>query len=611
MSDEANSNREEKALDALITGALHAWLPKKDVSETKVTQFLSTKAQLSDGEETALRAIRFDSGAHSPELVPRRGSVLTMWFLALLPCAYLWFRLMHNLSVEWGTNPQYSYGYLVPFLCLGLLARRWQSAPKPVTLSQPPSLLPGVCALILCCVAFLDLPTRLIEGSTPEWRLIQWLLGVEAVGLTLCMIYLVLGGRWLAYLAFPVCFFLVAVPWPTPVEQPIIQGLTRASGNVVVEVMGILGVPALQHGNVIEISTGTVGINEACSGIRSFQTSFMISLFFGEFYRLNRWRRLLLVPIALFASMTCNVGRMSLLTLIAAKKGTAAIAQYHDPAGISITVICTGMMWGVALLLHQRMAKARKTASEKSSVPVETGNPPATTARSGARPLFLNRISLAMILWFALVEISVQAWYTHLESGLTPGPAWTIVFPKDNPTLKAFPIDDVTRQMLRYDVGREAEWVNPDGTHWHTFYCEWDPGRVAGYLAKRHTPEICLAATGQKQIEGPELMVTEVNGITLPIRRYIFRTEAGRLTYVYHCRWEAGATPESYALNESARFNLVRGIWAGRGKHGQKVLEVFVAGYDDKEVAKQAFLKELAGLVKTESQPGTVSVTQK
>ena len=306
--------------------------------------------------------------------------------------------------------------------------------------------------------------------------------------------------------------------------------------------------------------------------------------------------------------MACNVGRMSLLTLIAAKKGTAAISQYHDPAGISITVICTGMMWGVALLLNHRMEKARKSASEKNGAPLETVIPPATTSRSGARPLILNRISLAMILWLVLVEISVQAWYTHLESGITPGPAWSIVFPKNNATLQEFPIDDVTQKMLRYDVGREAEWVNPDGTHWHTFYCEWFPGRVAGYLAKRHTPEICLAATGQTQIEGPELMVTEINGITLPVRRYIFRTEAGRLTYVYHCRWEAGATPESYTLNESARFNLVRGIWAGRGNHGQKVVEVFVAGYDDKEAAKQAFIKELHDLVQVGDQQAKLNV---
>ena len=47
--------------------------------------------------------------------------------LVLLPLAYLWFQLINNLRVEWTTNPQYAYGWLVPFLCIGLLVRRWHA----------------------------------------------------------------------------------------------------------------------------------------------------------------------------------------------------------------------------------------------------------------------------------------------------------------------------------------------------------------------------------------------------------------------------------------------------------------------------------------------------
>ena len=113
----------------------------------------------------------------------------------------------------------------------------------------------------------------------PEWRLIQWVLAIQAVGMTLGAIYLARGRGWLAQLAFPICFFLVAVPWPSFIDQAVIQALTRADATVVTELMGWLGEPAMQHGNVIEVSTGVVGIDEACSGIRSFQSSLMISLF--------------------------------------------------------------------------------------------------------------------------------------------------------------------------------------------------------------------------------------------------------------------------------------------------------------------------------------------
>jgi hypothetical protein len=70
--------------------------------------------------------------------------------------------------------------------------------------------------------------------------------------------------------AFPLLFFLVVVPWPTVIEAPLIQALTQANATCAIELLNLFGVPALQHGNLIEIGTGMLGLNEACSGIRSF-----------------------------------------------------------------------------------------------------------------------------------------------------------------------------------------------------------------------------------------------------------------------------------------------------------------------------------------------------
>jgi exosortase len=654
------------------------------------------------------------------------------WVIVLLPLAYLWFRLINNLWPEWTTNPQYGYGLLVPFLCLGLLVRRWQAVrttgllttgqrtkglqdyettgpqdrrsvvrvkpqssnaassgpqsdtqhptsklstprsrhrlcrvlaetefigvnPQLSTLKGPWSVVcsPWSVVLLFSLLAFLYLPTRLIEAGTPEWRPIQWSLGIEAVGLTLCAIYLGKGRGWLGQLAFPICFFFVAIPWPSPIENPIIQHLTRASAAIVIELLGWVGVPALAHGNVIEVSTGMVGIDEACSGIRSFQSSLMISLFFGEFYRLSHWRRWLLVPMGFVFSMAFNVCRMSLLTLVAAKKGVAAISQYHDEAGITIAILCTLALWGIAVLLKQQKTADHKTTdnettgqptkglqdyettglqtTEKENIEHPTSNiqhpishglqdhgttdsrlpalnsqPPARdtdfVACSRKRSLSesaLNRQALCLLAWLVLVESGVQIWYRTREAHLIPGPAWTLTFPQDNPTLKDLPMDATTRYLLRFDEAKQAAWTEPDGTQWEAFYFSWLPGRVAGYLAKRHTPEICLAATGVKLLSGPKLTMMNINGVELPIRSYVFQTENG-IIQVFHCRWEAGVGSEAYVEHESARYNLVRAIWAGRGNKGQKVLEFIISGMDDPEQAKQALARQLEKLIKVE-----------
>jgi hypothetical protein len=56
MSDDPKSNREERAVDALITGALHSWSPK-DVSEAEVNDFLGSKVELTDSEKAALKRV--------------------------------------------------------------------------------------------------------------------------------------------------------------------------------------------------------------------------------------------------------------------------------------------------------------------------------------------------------------------------------------------------------------------------------------------------------------------------------------------------------------------------------------------------------------------------
>ena len=188
----------------------------------------------------------------------------------LLPLVWLWYSLIDCLRIEWTLNPQYGYGWAVPFLCAYLVWQKTQKAviqnPKTDIPSQKPKaeVTPSAFGfwLLLGC-ALLYAPTRLIQMANPDWRLVSWALALEVSGLTLLMLRLgvsTLPGFHVSALAFPIGYFLVAVPWPTMVEVPLVQALTRANAGVTVAVVSLLGVPAMQHGNVIEIANGLVGI---------------------------------------------------------------------------------------------------------------------------------------------------------------------------------------------------------------------------------------------------------------------------------------------------------------------------------------------------------------
>src|ERR1035441_9409714 len=261
-------------------------------------------------------------------------------------------------------------------------------------------------SIVFFCFALLALlyaPTRLLEDATPEWRLVSWALALDVVGLTLLLVHLVLGAQELKWLAFPIAYFLVAVPWPTVVEGPLIQGLTRADAGATVELLGWFGIPAMPHGNVIEVATGEVGIDEACSGIRSFQATLMISLFLGEFYRLNFPRRLVLIFGGFAMSFGFNLARMSVLVWVAAHHGIAAIERWHDPTGVTILLACFVALWGLGIFLARRKSPVQPASGHIS---------PAKIPQPKRR---LVPLLMALVVWFALVEIPVEGWYRWHE----------------------------------------------------------------------------------------------------------------------------------------------------------------------------------------------------
>ncbi len=85
------------------------------------------------------------------------------------------------------------------------------------------------------------------------------------------------------------------------------------------------------------------------------------------------------------------------------------------------------------------------------------------------------------------------------------------------------------------------------------------------------------------------------------MRSYTFGAEGGPI-YVFQCRWEAGGARNAHVEEESSRFNLIRGIWAGRGNKGQKVLEIVIAGVKGPEEATAAVTNQLEKMVMVERQ---------
>ncbi len=515
--------------------------------------------------------------------------------IALVVLAFMWLRVILHLRVIWTVDEQYNYGWAVPFLCALLAWRRFQNAEplKTETLKFPAfSLSVFQLFSFLLLVAFLF--TRLVEEANPDWRLVSWALALEVTGLTLAFLFLSGGARTVKHFAFPILFFLVAVPWPTPLEQPTIQLLTRGIVTATVEVLNALGFPALPRGNVIETAGGFVDVDEACSGIRSLQAALMLALFFGEWRRLNVTRRLVLLGVSFALACVFNLARTVTLSLVATKQGSEAVARWHDPAGVTILLGCFCGVWGAAAWLARKNSPPRRRdaeVGEKKEGKSFSALCASASLRLGAKSAFI--LSTAVLLLAG--EFAIRFWYASAPRVMTA--EWRAEFPRSESNFKTVILPPAARQILRYDEGESASWRSTDGTRWQMIYLRWEPGRVASTLARNHTPEICLPAAGKNLRDISDLPRVEAAGVSLPFRCYT-TDQGGHPLFVFYSLWEDGAEEQrnvTELLTRQARLDAVR---ERRRNQGQRVLQIGLWGARDAKHAEELLRAELPKLLR-------------
>ncbi|HEV3244581.1 MAG TPA: exosortase/archaeosortase family protein [Chthoniobacterales bacterium] len=501
------------------------------------------------------------------------------WLVVIIVFGVLWFELINQLKPEWWLNPQYNYGLIVPLLALYLFWKRWRNRPTPA----PPAATTLPIALILFCAA-LFLPIRFLAEANPDWRLLSWVLALVVVTISLSFLYLIGGRAWLRHLALPILFFLVAVPWPVRIEQVVIQDLMRIVTAINVTFLQLAAVPALQHGNVIEVGTGFIGIEEACSGVRSLQATLMVSLFLGELYYFTWPRRVLLIVLGALLAFVCNVVRTAILVWAGTTSGPKSIEAWHDPAGFTILMVCLFGLW-VASLIMQRWR----------------GNlsPVAHSVENQRAPVQLNWSLLgALAIWFLLAEAGVQIWYRSHQTLISS--RWAVRWPESESNYKQLPIDPAAETLLRYNEGGGAAWEGSDGRQWMMYFFRWLPGRTAARFVKVHRPDICLPASGRTMERDNGLRMLAVNGVTLPVRSYRF-DDRGIPLHVFYCYWDARSSYETTAAAESEDWSArgrLRSALQGRREIGAQMLEIVVWGYQDDGEAREALARELGQVIR-------------
>lgn len=491
---------------------------------------------------------------------------LLTWAAVILP----WGMLVAYLHVFWTYSPQYQYGWLVVPLGLRLYYLRWNSlADRTRTHGIGAS---GATMLFASLIA----PFWFIRQATTHWSVPGYGLTVLVVGYSFAVLALMGGWRLARQMAIPILFIFVAVKLPLTPEQWMIQSLSRFVACSSVEILHLFGIPAVNSGNLVILNKGIIGISEACSGINSLQSLFMVAIFLGEERRMRIALRLTLVGLGVALSVGFNVLRILILSLVCLYNGMTNFEQWHDSAGWSILLVSLGIMIFVANELGGK-------------VKVDGNGPPPALRRV---PTW---IAASLTAGF-LITIAGSEWWYAIHDSKTPELRHVeIRWPKIRPSFTAIEIPNRVRDITLCTDGQSGRWTEDDGSDWTLSLLKFGGGvKGTSQWAPMHTPDICFPSAGMPLKATYPAAKYKIPGGQLTFQCWEF-ARPGSPVFVFYCRHNEGNAEITDAFLQDL-FGVNRAL-QGQRNMGQQTVEFAVNGYENYEKALKSFQQRVPGFL--------------
>ncbi len=497
---------------------------------------------------------------NAPSL-PNARTALRSWALpagivcCLLP---LFASLLQPVELAWRKDPNYSHGYLVPFICIALGMRAWQRAGPPRDGEPRLALLPLSAGILV-----------VLAATIVPWPLITF----AAFALLMRGAAVATGGRqWAGWFTAPVLFaffmFPVPITWTSYMALWLQGSVSQLSAHVIDQFTLCWRTGTVFH---LEGLSQPLEVGEECSGLRQLIGFLAFSVLLGLMLDRPAWQRLLLVVLAIPFAVLANVLRVLLMCYGALHFGTHWMEGWlhHAPAAFTVP-IGFSLLFGLDYLLWRLQGRPRPP----SFLP-PADHDAVRSLNSRLRPV-IGCLLAGLVLQTALKVHLNAAGRDSFPVMTTPlaqlpheiGGLWTGV---DNPTLKElrarlpYTADDL---LLRdYQLGKDGPLVQI-----YAVYSTIGDDR-------KHHPEICIReVTGAPEELGARAKIALDADRRRLVQRFVFHTGSLGLTTVYYWHYTMGAP--------SAGNSFVQTLHQGLGQSPPSLtVQVSTTSADAREIA--------------------------
>jgi exosortase len=257
--------------------------------------------------------------------------------VALIALLWVFWPTLTELAGRWGSQSQYSHGYLVPAFSIYLLWARRHLLPAEFQANAW-----GLLVLVV----------GLALRFAGTYLYFEWL-GATSLLICLVGVCVLVGGKKALLWAWPAIGFLIfMVPMPYRVEMALAHPLQRLATAASTYALQTLGFPAYADGLVIRIYDIRIGIVEACSGLSMLQIFFALSTAVTLLSQRSFVEKSLIFLSAIPIALAANIIRIIVTAIMHLTVGSEwADYVFHDLAGWLMMPLALAMLWAIVKLL--------------------------------------------------------------------------------------------------------------------------------------------------------------------------------------------------------------------------------------------------------------------
>ncbi len=472
------------------------------------------------------------------------------------------------LRFEWIYSEDYRYGWIVPPFVLLLLYFRWSGRP---TETAPPVRAANISRLLLFIGVGGSLPFFFFQAAGPDYLPLLWVFGFWTIALGLLVLYNRGGVRWVAHFGVPWAMLLLAIPWPAWLHQPVVNGMMGVVAFVVGQGLSFAGIFAESSGNLIVLANGSVGVDEACSGIRSFQLAVTLGFFIGEALRFSTLGRFAILLFGMATAVALNVARSLSLSLLYHNGAQPLMDEWHDFVGMTAMIVLVAAILGTAVLFDG-LGTAPGSRDHKAK---GSGNP--------IQPLPWRTVGISLLITVIGFGLT-QAWYGIRSPLATHQLAIREdALPK---TWKSVTLPESVRNILRYSEAFCGQFnAATDASEPISLYLfSWRPGRVSSKVAG-HRPDVCLPSAGWRYAgaEPARTFPIPQTGLQVTITPHRFVAPDGTILHSFWGAWDRLGAEGAIERGVGNGTLVVRNALAGKRIAGRQTLNIIWTGSEPLE----------------------------